>query len=208
MKDFALAANFKRYFKDQIWKNLLSHQKFKKKSINGISDKSNSTETIFATKKYIETEIMEYTICAFILKFPKMILNEEVRGFFTNIYFENNKFNDLKNLLLDKIISDEFFINGSIEQIIKNAGLSELFMVLSNPSGGFLNFAFTAKNDSNNEMIFNWIRKQYYLSLLKKEHDDITKNNSKNNYSQISSYIEEIQKISKELDEIQNSFLR
>ena len=66
IQDDSLKDNFRRYFKDMIWNNLV-RKKSKKESVVGNSEK------LFDSKKYSEIEYMENAICSFIIEFPNLI---------------------------------------------------------------------------------------------------------------------------------------
>lgn len=194
-----LQNNFKRYFKDMIW-NKLIRTTSKKQNQNILSKK------LTTTKQYSEIEILEYSICAFLVNYPDVI-SDKLKESMSNFHLQNKDLNDFKDEILDIIEHCDDKIQSLIGDRLKNTRFYDTYLVLSAPDVSFLDVIFLNKNRETSEQIFEWLCKKHYLLLLKQEYVNSLSEGVDKTQSKSSSYIKEIQKISKELSQLNDAFI-
>lgn len=100
IKDRILATSFRKYFKDQIWQNLYrsrSNNNARNRDAHGVKAKS---RTLIAAgkdnithlqagnnKKYTEMEVLERSLCSFVIQFPEILQNSSIRSSLTDLHF-------------------------------------------------------------------------------------------------------------------------
>ena len=200
IKDKSLKANFRRYFKDMIWNNLIRKNTAKQ-------SKTTISREIITAKKYSEIEVIEYSICAFIIKYPYIINNTDLKESLFNLKLKDQKLNDFKNWILDITDHQEELGVKLIEDNVKNTSFYDTYLVLSSRDVLFLDLAFLDKNSIDLKQVFDWLCKKHYLLLLKQEYLSALDGGVDKIQSKSSSYLEEIQKISKELSQLSENFI-
>src|SRR5690606_31209221 len=96
IRDNSLKGNFRRYFKDMIWNNLIRKKSNKEATLG-------NSEKLFDPKKYSEIEYMENAICSFILKFPNLMRNLE-----HDIQLQDADLDEFKNWIIDLVKEHEY----------------------------------------------------------------------------------------------------
>ena len=200
IEDKTLKANFRRYFKDMIWNSLI-----RKKAAR--QNKAVISKEIIAAKKYSEIEVLEHSICAFIIKYPDIINNEDLKESLLNLELKDQNLNDFKSWILDITDHQEKLGIKLIEDSVKNTSFYDTYLVLSGRDVLFLDLAFLDKNSVDLEQVFEWLCKKHYLLLLKQEYLGVLGESVDKVQSKSSSYLEEIQKISKELSQLSENFI-
>ena len=195
IQDNSLKANFKRYFKDMIWNNLI-RKKSKKELVLGNSDE------LVDSKKYSEIEYMENAICSFMIKFPNLIKDLDY-----NIQLQDADLDEFKNWIVDIARENEDVDSNLITNKVKNTRFYSSFLVLSSSDILFLDYAFLNDESIDRELIFEWLHKKHYLLLLKNEYINVLSNRAYEKQSKTMSYLEEIRRVTKELDKLSNNFL-
>ena len=200
IEDKSLRDNFKRYFKDITWNSLVRKQSSK-------NNKENNSKELTNAKEYSEIEVLEYSICAFLIKYPDIINDIEFKEFIFNLELKDTKLNDFKITILDITLNAEGELAELINTKIKNTSFYDTYLVLSSPDVLFLDIAFLNKNSVDSGRVFEWLYKKHYLLLLKEEFFNTLKGGIDTAESKSSSYIKEIQKISKELSQLSDNFI-
>ena len=200
IEDKSLRDNFKRYFKDITWNSLV-----RKKSPK--NNKENNSKELTNAKEYSEIEVLEYSICAFLIKYPDIINDIEFKEFIFNLELKDTKLNDFKITILDITLNAEGELAELINTKIKNTSFYDTYLVLSSPDVLFLDIAFLNKNSVDSGRVFEWLYKKHYLLLLKEEFFNTLKGEIDTAKSKSSSYIKEIQKVSKELSQLSDNFI-
>ena len=77
IKDKVLSANFRRYFKEQMWQKLYN----KKGARNGLKKNNKTYIGSNGDKEYTEMEVLELSLCSFIIKFPGLLKIAGIREF-------------------------------------------------------------------------------------------------------------------------------
>ncbi|MDA9163356.1 DNA primase [Rickettsiaceae bacterium] len=198
IKDQKLKTNFRRYFKEIIWNRLI------KKSPK--NQRQQIGKEILEAQKYSEIEYLEYTICSFMLKYPEIIRDEEVHDALLNLQLTKTNLHDFKEWILETIDSNDSSAENLISDNVKNTGFYDTYLVLSTSDILFLDLQ-SEKNDVDQNHFFEWLRKKHYLLLLKQEYVGILKDHSDEAQTKATSYLEEIQKMSKELNELSENFI-
>ena len=198
IEDNTLKSNFKRYFKDMIWNNLIKKKSADKQEASIISNE------IYVAKHYSEIDFIEHAICAFMIKFPQIvsdILAEDIRLSLTIL-------NDFKNWIIDFYNADFKAFDITFGEEVKNSRFYNTYLVLSDPNNLFLDTSFSNKTDAEQKLAFELLCKKHYLLLLKQEYIEISKGEFNDaHYAKSSSYLREIQKISKELTCLSEKFI-
>ena len=200
IEDKSLRDNFKRYFKDITWNSLVRKQSSK-------NNKENNSKELTNAKEYSEIEVLEYSICAFLIKYPDIINDIEFKEFIFNLELKDTKLNDFKMTILDITLNAEGELAELINTKIKNTSFYDTYLVLSSPDVLFLDIAFLNKNSVDSGRVFEWLYKKHYLLLLKEEFFNTLKGGIDTAESKSSSYIKEIQKVSKELSQLSDNFI-
>jgi len=198
IKDQKLKTNFKRFFKETIWNRLI------KKSPKNQQQKIG--KEILEAQKYSEIEYLEYAICAFMLKYPEIIRNETIQDSLLNLSLTKANLHDFKDWILETIDARESSAHELITHNVKNTGFYDTYLVLSTSDILFLDLK-SNQNDIDQCQVFEWLRKKHYLLLLKLEYIEILKDRADETQTKAASYLEEIQKISKELNQLSENFI-
>lgn len=193
--DRSMAANFKRYFKDKVWKNLISKNAVNKKGVSISLEVSES-------KNYTESEILEGALCWLIADSPEILSEEKVKNFYAENEFKTSEYNDFKHWLL----GEEGISRGAMEQAAKSAGFYDTFLVLLHSGKSFIDLSFIERSVDKQIQIFAWLSKKYYLLQLKEEYKNLVIKCADDTERMASSYLEEIQKTTKEINELNESF--
>ncbi|MFU7501590.1 MAG: DNA primase [Candidatus Tisiphia sp.] len=196
IKDKLLSNNYYRYFKDQIWQNLIKRQN--KVTITS----SNITST---TPNYSEIEILEQTFCIILVKFPEMTKKQEIKDFLLTLNFQNKMLEAFRDWYFAEIISNDILDQENIIGLAEKTGFYDTFSVLSKSNNLFLDLSFN-KDDIDSDLLWQWLHKKHHLVLLKQEYTSIIQNGSDEELKKAILYREEILKISKEIYNLNESF--
>ncbi|MDR0296498.1 MAG: DNA primase [Rickettsia sp.] len=196
IKDRTLSHNYYRYFKDQIWQNLIKRQS------KGGAKNSN---VIFSTPDYSEIEMLEQVFCMMLVKFPEIVKKQEIKDFLLTLHFQNGMLEDFRDWYFAEIISNDIFDQENIIDLVERSGFYETFSVLSKPNNLFLDISFN-KNDIDSDLLWQWLHKKHHLILLKQEYISIIQNGSDEELKKAMLYREEIMRVSKELHNLNESF--
>jgi DNA primase len=195
-----LQDNFRRYFREMVWNHLIRRQSSKQ-------NKEVLSQDVAATKQYSEIEILEHAICAFLIHCPEIISDEEISEMVHDFHLESQNLEEFKNEILDIIENQDNQTSLLMEVRLKNTRFYDTYLVLSAPDVSFLDTLFLNKNKDNSGQIFKWLCKKHYLLMLKQEYAKSLSEGASEAQSKSSSYIKEIQKISKELSQLNDNFI-
>ncbi|BFD46298.1 MAG: DNA primase [Rickettsia endosymbiont of Sergentomyia squamirostris] len=196
IKDKLLSNNYYRYFKDQIWQNLIKRQN--KVTITS----SNITST---TPNYSEIEILEQAVCIILVKFPEMAKKQEIKDFLLTLNFQNKMLEAFRDWYFAEIISNDILDQENIIALAEKTGFYDTFSVLSKFNNLFLDLSFN-QDDIDSDLLWQWLHKKHHLVLLKQEYSSIIQNGSDEELKKAILYREEILKISKEIYNLNESF--
>ncbi|WP_342271382.1 DNA primase [Candidatus Tisiphia endosymbiont of Parasteatoda lunata] len=196
IKDKLLSNNYYRYFKDQIWQNLIKRQN--KLTITS----SNITST---TPNYSEIEILEQAVCIILVKFPEMTKKQEIKDFLLTLNFQNKMLEAFRDWYFAEIISNDILDQENIIALAEKTGFYDTFSVLSKSNNLFLDLSFN-QDDIDSDLLWQWLHKKHHLVLLKQEYSSIIQNGSDEELKKAILYREEILKISKEIYNLNESF--
>ncbi|WP_375318564.1 DNA primase [Candidatus Tisiphia endosymbiont of Oplodontha viridula] len=196
IKDRTLSHNYYRYFKDQIWQNLIKRQS------KGGRKNSN---VIFSAPDYSEIEMLEQVFCIMFIKFPEIVKKQEIKDFLLTLNFQNKMLEDFRDWYFAEIINNDILDQENIIDLAEKDGFYNTFSVLSKPNNLFLDISFN-KNDIDSDLLWQWLHKKYHLVLLKQEYRTIIQNGSDEELKKAMLYREEIMKVSKELYNLNESF--
>ncbi|WP_375332236.1 DNA primase [Candidatus Tisiphia endosymbiont of Temnostethus pusillus] len=196
IKDKLLSNNYYRYFKEQIWQNLIKRQN--KVTITS----SNITST---TPNYSEIEILEQAVCIILVKFPEMTKKQEIKDFLLTLNFQNKMLEAFRDWYFAEIISNDILDQENIIALAEKTGFYDTFSVLSKSNNLFLDLSFN-QDDIDSDLLWQWLHKKHHLVLLKQEYSSIIQNGSDEELKKAILYREEILKISKEIYNLNESF--
>ncbi|WP_417904633.1 DNA primase [Candidatus Tisiphia endosymbiont of Micropterix aruncella] len=196
IKDKLLSHNYYRYFKDQIWQNLIKRQ-------SKVAVK-NSNVT-FSAPDYSEIEMLEQVFCIMLVKCPKIIKKQEIKDFLLTLNFQNKMLEAFRDWYFAEIISNDILDQENIIGLAKKTGFYDTFSVLSKSNNLFLDLSFN-KDDIDSDLLWQWLHKKHHLVLLKQECSSIIQNGSDEELKKAILYREEIIKISKEIYNLNESF--
>ncbi|MCP5370057.1 MAG: DNA primase [Rickettsiaceae bacterium] len=193
LQDKNLRNNFRRYFNKMMWENVFC--------TNRISKNAYKQHISPEAKKFInysELEFLEHTICAFILHFPQIIIDniDELIG----IKLNNAKLNEFKEWLIDN--AQQHHHEKALLPNPKNSRFCEIFELLSSQKNLFLHEDFEKKDHANNTVFFNQLCKTHYLFTLKSEYADLLRSKDVISETRLESYLKEIRKISVDLQNL------
>ncbi|MDG1436597.1 MAG: DNA primase [Rickettsiaceae bacterium] len=200
IQDKSLQANFSQYFKDMVWNNLVK----KKSSAN---NQAVLSKELISAKQYSEIEVLEHSICAFLTQYPDVLSSPDHRNDLSEIQLENKSLSDYKDNLLDITEGLQDLSTNQIEGQIKSSSFYDTYLLLSSPDVRFLDLAFLNKKSVDSGQVFGWLCKKHYLLLLKQEYMNALKRNADDSQSKSISYLQEIQKVSKELSQLSDYFI-
>ncbi|ADE30437.1 DNA primase [Rickettsia prowazekii] len=196
ISDSNLKASYYRFFKDQIWQNLVTKQK------KIITPSSNSV-LIASSHCYSELEMLEHAFCALLIKFPIMFAEKDIRDFILNLNFNNKSLEEFRNWYLNEIIDNKVKEN-EITAIVEKTSFFDIFLLLSKADNLFLDISFN-KNNIRLDLLWQWLYKKYYLINLQQEY--AISINSNHDFEKVLLYKKEIIKIVNELQVLNESFI-
>lgn len=203
IKDKVLSANFRRYFKDQLWQNLYSKK-------GGSKELKKNNKTYIRNngeKEYTEIEIMELSLCSFIIKFPSLLKIARIKEFISDLTLLCPDLNEFKEWYISQIDKYDDINENKTKGLAEKTGFYSIFLVLSDPKEIFLDTIFIEKNKANCELIFDFFTKKYYLLSLKQEYINIINSNKEEVRLKASSYLKEIQKTHDQLSKLSEFFI-
>lgn len=196
IKDKNLQNNFRRFFKDQIWKNIIS----RKNTTFYVKPKFGDEMLNF--KKYDETEFIERAICAFIVKYPEVAKDSG-----DSLHLKNAILNEFKDWIIEYVSNNVEYTELEFIEKINNSRFYDTYQLLSDANNLFLKIILSNKENIDRKLVFEWLCKKHYLLILKQEYISSLKNNSEISNSRAFSYLKEIQKVSMELDQLSENFV-
>ena len=203
IKDKTLASNFRRYFKDQMWQNLYSNGRVQ----NSFKQTNKTYIANNDDKKYTEMEVLELSLCGFIIKFPHILKNPRIREFVADLVLSCDDFNEFKEWCINQIDEYDNINKDKMEELAKKTRFYDSFLVLSDPKENFLDTIFIEKNQADCELIFDLLSKKHYLLLLKQEYIYMMNSTKEEVRLKAPSYLKEIQETSKELTKLNEFFI-
>jgi DNA primase len=202
IKDKTIAVNFRRYFKDQTWQNFYNNRK---KTALGKEKK-----TFIANnngKQYTEMEVIELSLCSFMVKFPDILKISATKEYISGLTFSAAELNEFKDWFINQLEEHDDITENEIAELVKNTRFYDSFLVLSDPSKMFLDLGFVNKNRENCELVFDWLSKKHYLLLLKQEYINLMSGDARGVELRASFFLKEIQDTSKELGRLNEFFI-
>ena len=203
IKDKVLSANFRRYFKEQMWQKLYN----KKGARNGLRKNNKTYIGSNGDKEYTEMEVLELSLCSFIIKFPGLLKIARIREFVSDLTLSSPDFNEFKEWYISQIDMYDDINENKTKELAEKTGFYDSFLVLSDPKKIFLDTIFIEKNKANCELIFDLLSKKYYLLSLKQEYINIINSNKEEVRLKAPSYLKEIQETSKQLSKLSEFFI-
>ena len=203
IKDKGLASNFRRYFKEQVWQNLYNNKR--KKSFG---EKTNKTYIANNNdKKYTEMEVIELSLCSFMIKFPHILKISPIKEFMVDLVLTSEELAEFKDWFINQLDEYEDLSEDKAEELVKNTRFYDSFQVLCDPNKMFLDIGFVNKNQENCELIFGLLSKKHYLLSLKQEYIKLMSDGAEDKQLKASYFLKEIQETSNELLKLNEFFI-
>jgi DNA primase len=200
INDRVLSNNYYRFFKDQIWQNLINKRSTK------VNINKGSTIPVVPKHDYSEIEMLEYALCSMLVRFPEITQKEDIRNFLLTVDFKNPNLTDFRDWFFTAIVTDNICEIETIEEMVEKTRFYNIFLLLLNIENLFLDISFS-KKVTNHNLLWEWLYKKYYLALLKQEYTSIIQNGSDEGFKKAILYQKEILKTSQELQDLNESFI-
>jgi len=192
--DNVLSSHYRKFFKDQIWQNLIKYK-----------GKVSQTTKLMPQYNYSEIETLEHALCSMFIRFPEILNNEITKDFLASLSLKNTELSDFRDWYFELITKNNYSKIENIKETVEKTRFWDSFLLLSRPDNLFLNISSNNKGIDPN-LLWELLRKQYHLVMLKQEYASIIQNASDNFNKKAILYQEEIFKISKELQNLKESF--
>lgn len=196
LNDGVLKKNYKQFFKDQIWKNVIR--------------KKNTAHNVELQAPYVnnysEIELLEQALLCTTIKFSKILKSEEIKNQTLSINFKNKNLGYLRDLIIENCHTVEENNEEIIKELAKKTGLHDTFLLTLNVNS--LCFDVLNTHDVTPEYIWKFLYKKYYLVMLKQEYACMIHNELDNSFEKAVIYQQEILKISQELQKLNESFIK
>lgn len=197
--DKILVNHIKRDFNNRIW-NLTKRKKNNTKNV-----RNNTTNNL--TNIGEKSEIIEYNLCAIILRQPSILEDEEIHDNFVNLDFKNGLLANFHSIIIS--LNDGLSPIGKdvIKQKMQNSGFSDLFVLLSSNETPFLDILSLNDNNADFGLLWKLFMKKYELETLRKEYASAISSKEDKSFDKAKAYLEEINNVEKNIDELQNSLI-
>ncbi len=200
--DKMLSTNFRRYFKEQLWQNLY---KYNGKLVQNRQIVRKSTLGDHDQKNYNEIEMIELSICNFMVKFPETVrsfADDNVLG----LTLSSEKLNEFKDWFVEKLENHDNLDDSKLKELAKNSGFYNKFLVLFDPEEILLDNVFIKNNQDQLNLIFKWLGKKHYLLLLKQEYINLMQKVTEASEEKGGFLLKEIKKTSCDIDMLNQLF--
>lgn len=197
IKDPALNAHYRRFFKNQIWQNIISQRPKVSK---------NFSIPVIAKTDYSELATLEHALCAMLIRFPEITQKDHVKDFLLTVTFQNTQLAEFRDWVFTNIIAKHIYQIENIQEIVEKTRFLAVFLLLIKGSAPFLNLPFS-KAITDPHLLWEWVHKKYYLVLLQQEYQTIIQNGSDAAFKKAMSYQKEIFRISTELRNLNQSLI-
>lgn len=195
--DKTLSSNYYRFFKDQIWQNLIKRQS--KTTIK-------SSKVIDSSPNYSEIEMLEQVFCSILIKMPELLQEESIKNFLSTLNFQNEELSDFRDWYFEEVINNNIMEREYIIKLVEKTRFYDRFLLLSESNNLFLDIS-SYKDNIDTNLLWQWLYKKYYLILLKQEYTSNIHSGFDEEFKKATLYQEEIIKISKELQKLNESFI-
>lgn len=200
IKDRSLSINYHRFFKDQIWQNLLKRKDRQTTKIDSPPPQVNQIHS--------EVEILEHAICSLLVQFPEIIQHEEAQNFLQTVNFKTLELSNFRDWFFEIIENNTPLQRENLEELVKKTRFYDTFLLLLSTDNQFLGrFLVLNKNTTNYILLWELLHKKYYLALLQQECAYIIQSGLDNELEKAKLYQQEMAKISKELQKLTESFI-
>lgn len=198
--DTGLAKNFDRFFRQKIWN--LTAQKNKKKSA-----KIESNISASSLPNFDETQVIENSILYLVLAFPAALKSDNTREEFRVLKFNNPELMELRDELFSFIDDHDDITSEFIADKLKKTRFSQLYSLLCDSGQVCVDVSFIERNIDNLPQFFSLLKKKLFLLGLKNEYAKIATNHQPDIATKSVYYIDEIQRTTKDIQELSNALV-
>lgn len=197
IKDKPLSNNYYRYFKEQIWQNLIKRPRQSVKN-------SNTLNQLLLSPAYSEVEMLEQAFCLIMVNFPEIFQKQEIKDFLLTLNYQNHMLSNFRDWYFEEVVNGKVELAQNIMELIEKTRFHETFLLLLQSNNLFLKLSFN--KDIDPYLLWQWIQTKYHLVMLQQEYSLIMQNCSDEELKKATLYREEIIKVSKELYNINELF--
>lgn len=202
IKDRTLSSHYYKFFKDQIWQNLVRY-KSKNQNTNVNSEATNTKNKIL---DYSNIEMLERGLLMVVIKHPHILHSQQVRESLIIINFAQETLSDFRDWLLYIFDNNHEVTAENLAEIVKNTGFSEIFSLLSMDDNLFLK-NLVNNNTANYPKLWELLYKKYYLLSLQREYTNIMHNSQADDkYDKMLFYQQEVARVHHELQKLTEFF--
>lgn len=196
IEDNVLASHIKRDFKNKIW-NLTSN---KKASTHKKISKNSSLNQIKE-----ETEIIEYNLCAIILRKPDILKDTAKYDQFIHLTFNNSHASSFQSLIIELHDEDIELSYELLKERMQKPGFFDLFVLLSSPDTPMLDLLSLNDTKADYNLLWELFIKKYELGLLKSEYAEAVSSCQIEGFEKAQAYLEEIKNVEVKLEELKEA---
>jgi DNA primase len=192
VNDNILRNHYRRFFKDQIWQNLIRKK----------SHTKDLPQEELPQYNLSELETIEYAFCSMFVRFPQILLDEDIKSFLLTLPLTDASLSDFRDWYFEAAINDNNYTIDGIDEITKNTRFNDTFLLLLGYENRFQRILNLSLNNKEIDLflLFEILRKQYHLVSLKHE-------TALNGWSEKTIlYQQEMLRISEELENLKQSF--
>ena len=193
--------NYHRFFQEQIWSNFVKRQGKTVRLENKVGD-----AVVNLQVDHTELQALEKALCFMTIKFPEILQDEEKKNFIFNLNFTDTELSDFRDWLLTNLSQNEGEDLKNIEEIVENTRFYDTFLLLIKLEDLLLNKSFD--NNIDPKLLWELLHKKYYLVSLKLEYISVMQSGHGDSFKKAALYRDEIMKISKELQKLNESFFK
>ncbi len=214
IQDKTLAKNFKYFFKDKLWQMIQQHRSGDKKR-NVLSHNQHysgsdgflvDTSVTGGGSRLTEKETLERSILHLLLQYPFLLQDHEIIQYFISMELNDEELMEFKTWLIDEFENNpELNVEELKKKIEKTRFFKSCSLVLE--SGAI--FLDVGVKDVDNSELLRYIvllQKKHFLLSLKSEYAGIAGSVDPKISARSVFYIKEIQKVTKEISSLSNSF--
>jgi DNA primase len=199
IEDNILKSHMKREFKNRIW-NMSRDGGNRAK--NKLTAKADSLPEVKE-----EVEIIEYNLCAIIVRYPEILDNEDVYDRFTAFSFKRAQLKEFQSLIIDLYSQNSALNTELVEANMQKSSFSNLFVLLSSRETSFLDVLSLDNNEADHNLLWELFVKKYELETLKSEFVSILSSEHEEKFVKASAYLDEINRSELFINKLQETLV-
>lgn len=194
--DNVLANHITRDFKNKIW-NLTNKKR------TSVIKKPNKNIQLDQIRE--ESELIEYNLCAIILRKPSIFGDESIYDQFIHLAFKNQHCQAFQSLVTEIHDESKEITPEILKEHMQKPSFSELFVLLSSSGTPMLDLLSLNDAEADYNLLWELFIKKYELGLLKSEYAEAINSNQDGGFEKAKAYLEEIRSVEVKLDELKEA---